>query len=108
VTDEGLIQVEVDVRNVAGPAGDEVIQVYASFPDTTARRSVKELKGFARVHLAAGEGKRVSIPIRIRDLKYWDMTSKEWVIEGGRVLLRVGPASDNIKLEQFVTVTKAD
>jgi beta-glucosidase len=99
-----LIQIEVDVRNVAGPAGDEVIQVYASYPQTTARRSLKELKGFARVHLLPGEGKRVKIPLRIRDLRYWDMNADDWVIEKGPVLLRVGPSSNAIKLEQTVTI----
>jgi beta-glucosidase len=102
--EDGLIQIEVDVRNVAGPAGDEVIQVYASYPQTTARRSLKELKGFARVHLLPGEGKRVKIPLRIRDLRYWDMNADDWVIEKGPVLLRVGPSSNAIKLEQTVTI----
>lgn len=102
--EDGLIQIEVDVRNVAGPAGDEVIQVYASYPQTTARRSLKELKGFARVQLLPGEGKRVKIPLRIRDLRYWDMNADDWVIEKGPVLLRVGPSSNAIKLEQTVTI----
>jgi beta-glucosidase len=104
VSSDGLIQIEVDVRNVAGPAGDEVIQVYASYPETTARRSRKELKGFARVHLLPGEGKRVSIPLRIRDLRYWDMNTGAWVIEQGPVLIRVGPSSANLPLQQIVTV----
>jgi beta-glucosidase len=104
VSSNGLIQVEVDVRNVAGPAGDEVVQVYASYPDTRARRSIKELKGFARIHLEPGEGKRVSVPLRIRDLKYWDMSANDWVIEKGPVLLQVGPSSDNLLLSQTVTV----
>jgi beta-glucosidase len=104
VSSDGLIQIEVDVRNVAGPAGDEVVQVYASYPDTTARRSVKELKGFARIRLEPGEGKRVNIPLRIRDLKYWDMNVNDWVIEKGPVLLQVGPSSDNLPLSQTVTV----
>jgi beta-glucosidase len=104
VTSDGLIQIEVDVRNTAGPAGDEVIQVYASYPQTSARRSAKELKGFARVRLNPGEGKRVSIPLRIRDLKYWDMNLDQWVIEKGPVTLQVGPSSDKLLLSQTVTV----
>jgi beta-glucosidase len=104
VSNDGLIQIEVDVRNVAGPAGDEVIQVYVSYPATTARRSKKELKGFARVRLEPGEGKRVSIPLRIRDLRYWDMGEDDWVIEQGPVLIQVGPSSDKILLSQTLTV----
>jgi beta-glucosidase len=100
----GLIQIEVDVRNVAGPAGDEVIQVYASYPATTRRRSMKELKGFARVRLEPGQGKRVNIPLRIRDLRVWDTKADDWAIEPGPVRLRVGPSSNNLPLEQTVTI----
>jgi beta-glucosidase len=104
VTTDGLIQIDVDVRNTAGPAGDEVIQVYVSYPNTTARRSEKELKGFARVRLEPGQGKRVSIPLRLRDLRYWDMKKKDWVVEQGPVLVQVGPSSNNLPLQQTFTV----
>ena len=65
---------------------------------------MKELKGFARVHLAPGEGKRVSVPLRIRDLKYWDTKTDTWLVEKGPVLIQVGPSSDKILLSQTVTV----
>ncbi len=104
VTSNGLVQVEVDVRNTSTIPGDEVVQVYASYPNTAARRNAKELKGFARVQLAAGEGKRVSIPVRVRDLKYWDMATSTWVIEKAPVKIQVGPASDNLPLSQTFSV----
>jgi len=104
ISKNGVIQVEVDVRNVGGPAGDEVIFVFASYPDTQARRSLKELRGFARVDLEAGAGKRVSIPVRVQDLKYWDMATSSWVIESGRVLIQVGPSSGNLPLQQEITI----
>lgn len=103
VTKQGVFNVEVDVRNVAGPAGDEIVQVYASYPATQVRRSVKELKGFARVHLEPGAGKRVSIPIRVQDLKYWDTPSNAWAVEAGPVTIQVGPSSDNLPLTQTIT-----
>lgn len=104
VSEESVIQVEVDVRNTSEVAGDEAVFVFASHPDTEARRSVKELKGFARVQLDAGEAKRVTIPVRMQDLKYWDDSSDTWVVEKGPVLLSVGPSSDQLVLEQTVTV----
>jgi beta-glucosidase len=104
VTTNGLIQVEVDVRNTSAVAGDEVVQVYVSYPDTTGRRNAKELKGFARVNLAAGQAKRVSIPIRVRDLKYWDMRTGAWVTEKAPVKVQVGPASDQLLLSQTFSV----
>jgi beta-glucosidase len=92
------------VRNVAGPEGDEVVQVYASYPDTHVRRPVKELRGFSRIHLLPGQAKRVKIPLRIRDLKYWDMATKAWIVEKGRVVIQVGPSSDKLLLSQILTV----
>lgn len=105
VSKNALIHVEVDVRNTAGPAGDEVILLFASYPETTVRRSKKELKGFARVSLEEGEAKRVSIPLRIEDLKRWEGgLDGNWVVENGPVLLQVGPSSDNLPLQQTITV----
>jgi beta-glucosidase len=111
VTAEGLIQIEVDVRNASGPAGDEVIQVYASYPGTRERRSKKELKGFARVSLQPGEAKRVSIPLRIRDLRYWDADGSatpkgnpDWVVEKAPVTIQVGPSSDKLLLTETLSV----
>ena len=105
IAKNGLIHVDVDVRNTGGPAGDEVIMVFASYPETQApRRSVKELKGFARVELGPGEGKRVRIPIRVQDLKYWDMNRNSWVVESGPVVFQVGPSSANLPLRQTVIV----
>ncbi len=101
---QGIIEVKVDVRNVSGPAGDEVIFVFASYPETEVRRSKKELKGFARVSLEPGAGKRVTIPIRVEDLKYWDSDANSWAIESGPVLLQVGPSSDELLLEQTVEI----
>lgn len=98
VTADGLVQVEVDVRNTGDRAGDEVVLVFASFPDTQVMRSKKELKGFARVNLAAGEMKTLTIPVRVQDTRYWDDEAKHWVIEGGTMELAVGPSSAPDKL----------
>ncbi len=95
---DGVIQLEVDITNSGAVAGDEVIQVYASYPETRAeRRSVKELKAFYRVSLEAEEAKTVTIPIRVNDLKFWAGGSKGfWLVESGPVLLQVGPSSDQL------------
>lgn len=90
----GVIQIEVDVLNSNGPAGEEVVMVFASYPETTTTRPLKELKGFARVGLQPGQRKRVSIPIRVEDLKTWKLN--RWAIEKGRVEFRVGPSSDKL------------
>jgi hypothetical protein len=56
------------------------------------------------VNILAGETKRITIPVRVSDLKYWDMSANSWVVESGPVLFRVGPSSDRLLLEETVLV----
>lgn len=106
VTQNGVVNVEVDVTNSSGPDGDEVVQVYVSFPDAGHRRNKKELKGFARVPIAAGETKRVTIPVRVHDLKFWNNDNDRWEITPGDYTFSVGPNSGDLKLSQTVTVVE--
>lgn len=104
VSANGLIKAQVTVRNTGDRPGAEVIQLYTSYPQTKVRRPKKELRGFARVELAPGEAKRVTIPLRVRDLKYWDSTLNDWAIEEGPVEIRVGGSSDKLLSPQTVLV----
>ena len=64
--------------------------LFVSYPGTTKTRSVKELKGFARVSLEANQTKRITIPLRVSDLTYYDSTSKGMVVDSGSVQVQVG------------------
>jgi beta-glucosidase len=104
-----VLPVVVNVTNTGMVAGDETIMVFVSFPSTTARRSPKELKGFARVSLAAGEAKQVTIPVRLSDLDYFQADSPtartgHWVVESGPVQIMVGDSSTNLPLTATVNV----
>jgi beta-glucosidase len=104
-TQSAVANVSVDVTNTGAVAGDEVVFLFVSYPGTTKKRPAKELKGFARVTLAAGAKQTVQIPVRVADLKYWDSTSSKWAIEAGTVKVMVGPSSDNLPLSDTFTVT---
>ena len=111
VTKGGIVNVSVDVTNSGSVAGDEIVLLFTSYPSATKRRSAKELKGFARVTLAAGEKKTVTIPVRVADLKYWDQTKdgttkdgSGWLIDSGPVKVMVGGSSDNLPLSDTFTV----
>jgi len=106
VTTKGVINVQVDITNTGSVAGDEVAMLFVSFPDTQARRPVKELKGFYRVSLEPGMGKRVTIPVRVKDLDYFDMASNQWVTEAGTVNIMVGPNAALLPLTGSVQVVK--
>ncbi len=98
VTKKGVVNVTVDVKNSGTVAGDETVFLFVSWPNSTVTTrkapNYKELKGFKRVTLAAGQAKRVTIPVRVSDLDYWNTTSSSWQIETGMVKVMVGPSAD--------------
>jgi beta-glucosidase len=104
VTKNGVVEISVDVSNAGSVAGDEIVFVFASYPMTQARRPIKELKGFYRVSLDAGQRKRIKIPLRVADLKYWDMSSNSWQVESGPVQIQVGPNAATLPLTDTFTV----
>jgi len=104
-----VLPVVVNVQNTGTVAGDEIVMVWASHPGTTARRPAKELKGFQRVRLAAGEEKQITIPVRLSDLDYFkteDAVNRtgKWVVETGQLKVMVGGSSTNLPLSKTVNV----
>lgn len=90
--------VSVEVKNSGSRDGDEVVQLYAAFPDSKVERPAKALKGFRRVRIPAGRSLRVAIPLKAEDLCYWDERKHAFVLEKGTVEVMVGAASDDIRL----------
>jgi beta-glucosidase len=77
----GALHVTVDVENEGAVAGDEVVQLYIHQRAGSASRPVRELKGFERVALAAGEKKTVRFSLGPEELKFWSPQAKAWVVE---------------------------
>ena len=96
--------VTLTVKNTGSLPGDEVVQVYVSKPDAKIFRPMQELKGFARVHLEAGESRTVAIPLDDKAFRYWNDPAGRWAVEGGSYTVRVGASSEDIRLEGTVTV----
>ena len=96
-TAEGL-DVRFVLTNTSGVDAEEVAQVYVSRPTSHIQRPVKELKGFKRVALKAGERQKVTIALRRSDLCHWDEVAQSWMLEPGKINVRVGGASDNLPL----------
>jgi beta-glucosidase len=107
LSEGGILPVYVTVENTGTVAGDEIVMVWVSYPETKARRPAKELKGFTRVSLDAGEQKQVLIPIRLKDLDYYDQVNipNQWVVEDGTINIMVGGSSTNLPLSGTVNVT---
>ena len=92
------IEVQFTLANTSDKDAEEVAQVYVSRPLSHIERPVKELKGFQRVALKAGERKVVNITIRRNDLCHWDSAAQAWMLEPGKVQLLVGGSSAELPL----------
>jgi beta-glucosidase len=68
------------------------------------KKSIKQLKGFYRVHLEAGQTKQILLPLRINDLRFFDTGTNTWKTEPGAVEIMVGSSADNILLTDQVTI----
>ena len=111
MSEGAVLPVYVDVQNTGSVAGDEVVLLFASFPNSKAgrRTTAKELKGFTRVSLAPGEKKQVVIPVRLKDLDYFQAdasgTTGKWVVEDGPIQILVGGNSKTFLPPATVNVT---
>jgi beta-glucosidase len=84
------IQVSVDVKNEGDVTADEVVQLYTHQRAGTMSRPVRELKGFRRVTLAAGETSTVTITLDTKELGFWSTATRAFGIERGTYDLWVG------------------
>ena len=96
-TDGGDLVLRVPVTNVGARDGREVVQVYASRPDSAVRRAPRELKGFTVVTIPAGATVTAEIRIARADLAHWDVRLGRWVVEGGAWLLAAGASSRDVR-----------
>jgi beta-glucosidase len=79
------------VRNSGTRDGEEIVQMYINDPVASVSRPVKELKGFQRIALKAGESKRVDFTVTRADLQFW--SEGRWVVEPGDFKVWIGPSS---------------
>ena len=98
-TAEGF-DVRFVLSNTSTVDAEEVAQVYVSRPSAHIERPLKELKGFQRVALKAGERKSVTIPVRRTDLCHWDEAAQTWMLEPGDMTILVGGSSDSLPLKK--------
>jgi beta-xylosidase len=102
----GSTRVLVEVTNTGKRAGSEVVQVYIRDLFSSVTRPIKELKGFQKVFLAAGETKTVAIDITPESLAFYDIKMK-YAVEPGDFEIMVGNSSRDSDLQSVVlTVEK--
>ena len=101
---EGSIQVHVEVVNTGDRSGEEVVQLYASIRRRGVTRPVRELVGFDRVSLEAGDAATVTFSLQPAILTYYDV-DMHLVVTPGEVELMAGPSSATLPLTTTFVIT---
>ena len=86
------------IENTGKVAGEEIAQLYIGLPDAKIFRAERELKGFVRVHLDAGERRQVTIPFDKYTFRYFNVQSNAFEIEGGNYEILIGASCEDIRL----------
>jgi beta-glucosidase len=96
------VAVSVVVKNTGERRGKEVVQVYVHDVESTVMRPRRELKGFAKVDLAPGESRTLTLHLDRSAFMYFHPDQKQWVLEPGKFEIQVGSSSRDILLKKTI------
>ncbi|MCD8125929.1 MAG: glycoside hydrolase family 3 C-terminal domain-containing protein [Clostridiales bacterium] len=96
------------LTNTGDRDGAEVAQLYVSAKCKGVFRPAKELKGFQKVFLKAGESKTVTIPLDDKAFRYFNVKTNRFEVESGEYDILIGASVADIKLSGTVTVQGTD
>ncbi|MBQ9849302.1 MAG: glycoside hydrolase family 3 C-terminal domain-containing protein [Clostridia bacterium] len=102
------LAVSFTVKNTGSVAGYETAQLYVADKESTIYRPVKELKGFKKVWLEAGESKEITIQLSKRAFAFYNVNINDWCVESGEFDILVGASSADIKLSATVNVSASE
>ena len=101
ITANEILEAKVTVANTGNYDGEEVVQLYIRDVVTSITRPVKELKGFQKIFLKAGESKEVSFTLSEEDLKFYNY-DLDFVAEPGEFIVFIGGNSEDVKQARFL------
>jgi beta-glucosidase len=101
---EDEIEVSFTIKNSGKREGAEVVQLYTSQTVASVLRPTKELKGFQKVFLQAGEQKTVTLKVKVKDLAFYDEKTASWKVESGEFVLHLATSSKDIVSSLPITV----
>ena len=97
-------EVRFTLKNTGRMDGAEIAQLYVSKPSGQVYRPAKELKGFRKVFLKAGESKTVTIPLDDKAFRYFNVKTNRFEVEGGEYQILIGASVADIRLSGSVAV----
>jgi len=92
------LNISIDLENEGEYQGEEIVQIYVGYKNSSVERPIKELKGFKRIKLGPNEKKTIQISIDSHDLAYYDVNVKKWIIEDITYNVFVGPYCEDKRL----------
>jgi len=101
---EETVNISVDIKNTGDCDGEEVVQLYVSFPDSKVKRPIKQLKGFQRISIPKGESKTAAFELKAADLAYFDNEKDTFITESGTVNIMIGASSEDIRLAKKLQI----
>ena len=104
---DGTVTVRFSIRNTGKYDAADVAQVYVRDVQSSLPRPVRELKGFQKVFLKAGEKKSVSIRLDQNAFSFYDPIKQGWVAEKGDFEILAGGSSRDIRLKSNFRLSKS-
>jgi beta-glucosidase len=104
------LEVSVDVTNAGSMDGAEIVQLYVAkvlAPKVRDNKPVRQLKAWEKVWLKAGETKKVTLRLPLRDIAFWSNFQNKMVVENGTYTIMAGPSSAVLPSETQIQETGA-
>jgi beta-glucosidase len=101
---QNKLMASCNITNIGKVFGTEVAQLYVNDVESSIDRPEKELKGFKKISLLPGEKKPITFEVNKEDLSFYSEAKKKWIFEPGQFILLVGSSSDDIRLQNVVTI----
>ena len=98
------VQIAMEIRNTGSFDGEEVVQLYVEYPSSRIARPNRQLVGFERVMVPAGQERKVILTLKALDMAFWDVKKQRFAVEPGAVKVLVGSSSANIRLSGILEV----
>ncbi|HTO01547.1 MAG TPA: beta-glucosidase [Microthrixaceae bacterium] len=100
------VDVVIEVKNTGSTTAADVVQVYVHDEISTLTRPDQELRAFAKVELAPGESRELSLTLNFRSFAAWDPTLAAWNVEPGRFQIRLARSSRDVVAQLNLDVTE--
>ena len=110
LSEDGSVQASARITNIGNRDGAEVAQFYITAPKSPVKRPIKQLVGFQRLELKAGESKTVTftLPYNEQALWYWHENQRKFVLQPGQLKLMIGSSSADIHLRGAVILAASN